>query len=37
MRAFVVLKESPLLVGEPVIQRTVVYIIPPQIIIGLTQ
>ncbi len=37
MRAFFVLKGSPLLVGEPVIQRILVYIIPPQKIIGLTQ
>ena len=37
MRAFFVLKDSPLLVGEPVIQGIVVYIIHPQKIIGLTQ
>ena len=37
MRAFFVLKDSPLLVGGPVIHRIVVYIIPPQKIIGLTQ
>ena len=37
MRAYFVQKDSPLPVGEPVIQRIVVYIIPPQKIIGLTQ
>lgn len=37
MRAFFVLKDSPLLVGAPVIQIIAVYIIPPQKIIVLTQ